>query len=245
MNSTTSDSFTINLTSSAPSATQLVRFNTGIANNNLIEIGIAIDDDYIIDTNNPNISFRVDNGASFPEVWFLDTPPSGGISEGSVASFQIFSTVTQRTAPLPIYLSVSEGETNFLANIVTPPAIIPINLNFVYYNVPTLSDGVDGNTDGTITVKIIPGPNYKLGATETSEIVTVIDDGSDQQEYLTVSVIAPRSTIAGEPFDVTLRARPILGSGQSINVTYRITESGNFTQYLNHTPMPVYDNRCQ
>ena len=241
VNTTTSDSLTIDLTSSAPSATQRVRFNTGRANNSLVEIGFATDSGYTIDSDNSQISFRVDNGASFPAISLgLSSSQTNGISEGSNATFSIYSSLTLRDSPLPITIAVTEESTNFLATLFPPPAIIAVGQNWLpSYQIPTLSDGVDGDTDGTFTVEILPGPNYKLKSTNTSATVTVLDDGSDQQAYLYVSIIAPQSTLAGEPFDVILRARPILRSGQSIDVTYTMTESGHETSYLNHTPTPV------
>ena len=241
VNTATSDSYTINLTSTIPSVTQRVRFNTRIANNSLVEIGITTDSSYSIDTDKSQISFRVDNGASFPAISFsLASSQTNGISEGSNATFTIYSSLRQEGTPLPIIIAVSEESTNFLATLFPPPATLAVGQNWIpSYQIPTLSDGVDGDTDGTFTVEIIPGPNYKLRSTNTSATVTVLDDGSTQQSYLSASIIAPKSTIAGEPFDIILRARPILRSGQSIDVTYTMSESGHLTSYLNHTPAPV------
>ena len=235
VNTTTSDSLTINLTNSAPSATQSIRFNTGIANDSLVEVGIASGTYYTIDSEKSQISFQVDNGTNLPPVSIFG---ADSVSEGAVANFTV-STVRNPTSPLVVYIAVSETTTNFLANIDSPTATIFPGKNWITYKVPTLSDGVAGGNNGTITISILPGPHYKRATTGFSTTTTIMDDGSSQEPFLSVSIIAPRSALAGEPFDVTFKATPALGSGESLVINYRVTQRTAGTNYLNHTPAAV------
>ena len=58
-----------NLTGLNSTKSGRIRFNTAVASNSEVEISIVTSaSTYIIDTDKSEISFRVDNGATFPEV---------------------------------------------------------------------------------------------------------------------------------------------------------------------------------
>ena len=120
--------------------------------------------------------FRVDNGASFPEV---SIEGDGTVGEGSDAVFTVSTDeadATGRSRELEVALAVSEGSTNFIMGTPTLTATIPSDGTSVKYRVSTINDGSAGSSPGTITAAVLPGGYYKLAASNTSATVTVRDD---------------------------------------------------------------------
>ena len=112
----TNSQLTARLTSANPMQSRQIQFNPSVANNSEVVISIATSiSTYIIDSDNPSISFRVDDGTNLPEVSIVG---DGAVSEGENAVFTIMTneTDTSRTEDLTINIAVSEGSTNFLTD---------------------------------------------------------------------------------------------------------------------------------
>ena len=97
-----------------------------VANDSQVEILIASDPtNYTISQSNPKISFRVDNGASFPAVSITG---NGIVSEGNDAIFTVSTdeSDTSRRMPLVVSVLVSEGNTSFIAGTHMTTVPIPV-----------------------------------------------------------------------------------------------------------------------
>ena len=177
VDSINSDPLTVNLTNLTPTITQQIQFNSGVANNSLVEMSVTSIRTYMIDPAKADISFRVDNGTNFPAVAISGDGP---VSEGRFAVYTVSTNELDqsRTSDLEVAISVSENATNFIIGTHQPTVTIPAGSTSAKYNVPTAGDTIAGDTDGIITAEIEPGANYKRANRNTSSTVTVLNDGT-------------------------------------------------------------------
>ena len=209
VDSSRSELQSITLTSSDSSVTKFVRFNSGVANNSLVEVAVTSGTTYTINPLKPKISFRVVDGTSFISVSVVGLDPVG---EGSDAKFRVSTDESDmsRSTALEVAVSVSEGDTNFISRTppATPPATvsIPVGSRMATYSVPTTEDTSMNGTNGVITAVVEPGENYKRSATNGSGSVTVLDNGGLPVVSISSNAALPNGTgvTEGSTFDITI-----------------------------------------
>ena len=227
---TASSELSPRLTSANSTTTGLIRFIAeGTNNNELVEIEISPGGtSYSINPSMSQISFRVDAGTNFPAVSIVGDGP---VSEGTNAAFTVSTDESDltRTEELVVAVSVSESGTNFISGTLRLEDLevrIPGGSTSASYTVSTTGDTNAGGNNGTITVSVEPGPDYKLAASGTSDSVTVRDDGGTftlPEVSITSVAAGPTGTGVTERYSFKFNVETVnnvIGENLDVQITY-------------------------
>ncbi|MYJ13747.1 MAG: hypothetical protein F4078_05515, partial [Acidimicrobiia bacterium] len=156
------------------------------------------------------------------------TGPSGAVTEGSAGTFTI-SSDPAATSDLSVNLLVSGGDTFGVSTGIKNGAVtLATGSTSVTYSVATTADAVD-EADDSLTVALLGGTGYRLGA--TSVVTVALND--DDATSLSLESGDTTSINEGSTNNYALSLGRNLGPGET--VTARLTFAGTATRGSDYT----------
>ena len=147
-----------------------------------------------------------------PELTLAKTS-TNTVTEGGTATFTVTSSDPAPSGGLPITLPTLTFSNGYSGSLATNKITIPANTTTVIFDVDLDDDSVD-EPDGTITVALNPGTQYKLGATFSVELDSVDNDVTS----LTLEGSSAGYVIEGGTKDLTLTLSRGLLKGETLTV---------------------------
>ena len=151
----------------------------------------------------------------------LDSGPGAVVTlaviEGTPARFELRAS-PHPDSPLTVNFSCTDGDGDFLDGTPPSTAEIASSSGTAEFAVATEDDDV-AEADGFVTCTIKPGTGYKIGDSESTARMSVIDN-----DFVTVSVAASDSSVdEGTAVTFTLTSDPAPRSDLTVNVEWSRT----------------------
>ncbi len=149
---------------------------------------------------------------------------SDTVSEGTAVVFTLTASPAPATS-LTVNLSLSGGS-GFLTGLPPLNATVEAGSSAATVRFPTGDDVVD-EPDGAMTVQVIPGDGYSVGASSSAQVVVQDDDAPPSGIALAVS--PTRVTESDGATTVTVTASPTGGTLFGLAQTVRVSVTGSGT----------------